>query len=71
MPDAVSFAQENQARHILLQVIRMREPSEEFHPDEPSVAGTMDELHKLVPADPDLWCRPEAVVAYGEPGERI
>jgi nucleotide-binding universal stress UspA family protein len=65
-PYAVSMAQENQARLILLHV--MREPSEA--PWE-SVANAMGQLHELVPADAELWCLPEPVVEYGNPGEQI
>jgi nucleotide-binding universal stress UspA family protein len=31
----------------------------------------MYELHEIVPQDAELWCRPEAVVEYGEPGACI
>jgi nucleotide-binding universal stress UspA family protein len=31
----------------------------------------MYELHEIVPQNAELWCRPEAVVAYGEPATRI
>ena len=70
-PYAVSFAQENQAQLILLRVLRLRDPEAQRHPMGPSVANIMHELHELVPTDAELWCRPETVVEFGEPGERI
>lgn len=70
-PYAVSMAQENQARLILLHV--MREPNkasaEEGAGD--SVANVIGRLRELVPADAELWCHPEPVVRYGNPAEQI
>jgi nucleotide-binding universal stress UspA family protein len=70
-PYAVSMAQENQARLILLHV--MREPNkasaEEGAGD--SVAKVIGRLRELVPADAELWCHPEPVVRYGNPAEQI
>jgi len=65
-PYAVSMAQENQARLILLHV--MGEPNKA---PRQSVASVMGQLHELVPADAELWCLPEPVVQYGNPGEQI
>jgi len=72
-PYAISLAQENEARLILLHVVHERD-----HDHEPenrrnvtSVANLMYELHEIVPKDAELWCRPEAVVEYGEPAARI
>jgi nucleotide-binding universal stress UspA family protein len=31
----------------------------------------MHELLELIPADADLWCRPEPIVQYGQPADRI
>src|ERR1700741_572820 len=70
-PYALSFAQENQAGLTLLRVVRLRDPEVERHPVGPSVANIMHELHELVPRDAELWCRPETVVEFGEPSERI
>ena len=36
-----------------------------------SVADAFGRLHELVPADAELWCRPEPVVRYGNPAEQI
>jgi nucleotide-binding universal stress UspA family protein len=71
-PFAVSMAQENQARLLLLHVMR--------DPDDPratektaqdSVANVMHQLYELVPQTAELWCRPEATVRFGSPSERI
>lgn len=73
VPYAISFAQEHQARLILLHVTRTPDPRGEFRERERerSVANTMHELHELVPKDAELWCRPEAVVEYGDTAARI
>jgi nucleotide-binding universal stress UspA family protein len=70
-PYAISLAQENQARLILLHVIRHLNEDRAAKRGELSVAEAMHQLFTLVPADADLWCRPEPAVQYGEPGEQI
>lgn len=70
-PYAISLAQEHQARLILLHVIRDHDVETKHQPGGPSVADAMHQLHELVPKDAELWCRPEAVVEYGEPAARI
>ncbi len=68
---AVSMAQENQARLILVHVIR--KPNEALGESvaEEAVVNAMGQLYELVPADAELWCRPEAVVRYGSPAQQI
>ncbi len=63
-PYAISLAQENQARLILLHV--MREPNASNF-----AAAAAEELQRLVPESAQFWCQPENVVAYGEPAEQI
>jgi len=70
-PYAVSLAQENQARLILLHVVKMPGQRRGDHSRELSVAEAMHRLYELVPEDAELWCRPEALVEHGEPSERI
>lgn len=70
-PYAISMAQENQAKLQLLHVmcdprVRSADPKTET-----SVANVMHELYEIVPADAEFWCRPEATVRFGNPGERI
>ncbi len=70
-PYAISLAQEHAARLALIHVVHERdlEPGRVRAKD--SVANVMYELHEIVPQNAELWCRPEAVVAYGEPATRI
>ena len=70
-PYAISLAEEHEARLILLNVIHERPQDTDHGRVEPSVANVMYELHEIVPQDGELWCRPEAVVEYGEPAARI
>jgi nucleotide-binding universal stress UspA family protein len=70
-PYAISLAQENEARLILLNVVHERDQEAESRRTVTSVANLMYELHELVPKDAELWCRPEGVVEYGEPAARI
>jgi nucleotide-binding universal stress UspA family protein len=67
VPYAVSFAQENQARLVLLYVMNnLVAPTER-----PSVADVMHRLSTIVPKDAELWCKPEASVEYGDVAQRI
>jgi nucleotide-binding universal stress UspA family protein len=70
-PYALSFAQENDADLILLHVAGAPETSRKKNREKPSVAEAMHSLEKLVPSDATFWCRPELLVEYGEPAERI
>ena len=70
-PYAVSMAQENQARLILLHVMRKPNEASGERVAEEAVGSAMGQLHELVPADAELWCRPEAVVRYGNPADQI
>jgi nucleotide-binding universal stress UspA family protein len=67
---AISFAQESQARLVLLHVIHNQKPSN-GHSREASVAEVMHRLHGLVPTEAEIWCRPEAVMEYGDPAMTI
>jgi nucleotide-binding universal stress UspA family protein len=66
-PYAISLAQENEARLVLLHVIP--DPGSEV--ELPSVADVMHKLYQIVPKDAELWCRPEAIVEYGDVPVRI
>jgi nucleotide-binding universal stress UspA family protein len=70
-PYAISLAQENQARLILLHVLPTPKPGKAAKPRELSVAETLHRLEKLVPPDAELWCRLEPTVEHGEPGREI
>jgi len=69
LPHALSLAQETGARVILLHVIRR--PGEMSFEPELSVAAALHQLHELLPPGVEAWCRPEAVVEYGDPAARI
>lgn len=69
-PYAISLAEENEAQLILIYVIK-REQNVANRPEEKSIANAMHDLLELVPKDAELWCRPEAVVDYGDPADRI
>ena len=71
MPYAVSLAQENQAKLHLLHVLP--KPGARQGPVQPSetVADAMHRLQRLVPSGAALWCKPEAIVKFGDPADRI
>ena len=70
-PYAISIAQENQARLILLHVLPAPKPGKAAKPQELSVAEALHRLETLVPPDAELWCRLEPKVEHGEPGHEI
>jgi nucleotide-binding universal stress UspA family protein len=72
-PFAASLAQENQARLVLLHV--MREPEDrnenEVRVFQLSVAEAIHQLYETVPRDVELYSPPEVAVEYGDPAARI
>jgi nucleotide-binding universal stress UspA family protein len=72
-PYALSFAQENHARLVLLHVMRHPGPrnGEEEDRFELSVAEAIHQLYETVPKDAELYYPPEVAVEYGNPAERI
>jgi nucleotide-binding universal stress UspA family protein len=70
-PYAISMAQENQARLLLLHVMRDPDLKTSKRTPQDSVANAMHQLYELVPPEAELWCRPQATVRYGNPAERI
>jgi nucleotide-binding universal stress UspA family protein len=72
-PYAASLAQENQARLVLVHV--MREPRQRNEKEkrkfELSVAEAIHQLYETVPKDVELDCPPEVAVEYGQPADRI
>jgi len=70
-PYAISFAQENEAELLLLHVIHERERGEDAAREAATVADAMYNLGELVPKDAELWCKPETIVQYGVPAERV
>jgi Universal stress protein family len=70
-PHAISFAQENDARLILVHVLEVWGQRIERKRQGLTVAEAMHQLHEIVPPEAGHWCRPETVVEHGEPAERI
>ena len=70
-PYAISLAQENQSRLVLLHVLPKPGNRNAYKADERSVAEALHHLYQLVPEEAELWCRPDAIVWHGEPGSQI
>ncbi|MGB9243782.1 MAG: universal stress protein [Candidatus Acidiferrales bacterium] len=77
-PYAISLAQENNARLVLLHVMRtpeLRNFNSRNENDqrrfELSVAEAIHQLYETVPKDADLHFPPESLVEYGDPADRI
>ena len=70
-PYAISLAEENRAELILLHAIPRPPKKEEEEYAKHSVANALHRLWELVPRDVELWCRPEAVVEFGDPSQQI
>jgi nucleotide-binding universal stress UspA family protein len=72
-PYAVTLAQENQARLLLLLVMHRPSPANERDKElfEMSVAQAMHRLYEIVPKDAHLEVPPDVAVEYGEPADRI
>ena len=68
-PYAVSLAKENRARLILFHVIR--ESERQYGAAKSAVDASTQELEKIVPESAELRHRPEVLLGYGEPAERI
>jgi len=71
VPYAISLAQENQSRLVLLHVLPAPKPGKQPKPGVLSVAEAAHQLEELVPKDADLWCRLVPEVQHGEPGAQI
>lgn len=68
---AISMAEENESRLLLLHVMRDPDPKPAEKTPQESVAGAMHQLYELIPESAQFWCRPEPLVRYGSPAERI
>jgi nucleotide-binding universal stress UspA family protein len=65
---AVSLAQENQSRLVLLHVLPAPKSRKSV---ELSVAEALHRVEDLLPRDAELWCRPEPVVEHGQASGQI
>ena len=70
-PYAISLAEENEAKLTLLYVAGDPAERKTNIKETPSVAEAMHLLDNVVASESALWCRPETVVEYGHPAERI
>jgi len=68
---AMSLAQENQSRLVLLHVLPAPKPGKANKAGELSVAEALHRVENLLPRDAEFWCRPEPTVEHGEPGAQI
>jgi nucleotide-binding universal stress UspA family protein len=70
-PYAISMAEENQARLLLLHVMQDPEKKTANQSEQDSVANVMHQLYEIVPQSAESWCRPEATLRFGPPADRI
>lgn len=70
-PYAVSLAENNQARLVLLHVAPAIEPGRSDRRTEPSVAEMIQRLYETVPPQAQLSIPPEVAIEYGQPAEQI
>jgi nucleotide-binding universal stress UspA family protein len=70
-PYAISLARENEARLLLVHVVRPRDHDRNDRMYELSVAEAIHHLYETVPDDVELCCPPEVSVEHGNPGKRI
>ncbi|HJT68635.1 MAG TPA: universal stress protein [Terriglobales bacterium] len=70
LPYALSLAQENQARVVLLHVLS-RGRTSALDLNQTAIAATLSKLKELIPEETANWCRPETVAEAGEPASVI
>jgi nucleotide-binding universal stress UspA family protein len=70
-PYAISMAEENQARLILLYVMTPSVTPASEREAEDILSNATFQLHEIVPASAELWCTAEAIVRKGDPAEKI
>lgn len=70
-PYAVSVAENNQARLVLLHVAPAIEPGKADRKAELSVAEMIQRLYDTVPENAELSIPPEVAIEYGQPAEKI
>lgn len=70
-PYAISMAEENQARLVLLHVMRPSTTPLSEREAQDALSNATFQLHEIVPASAELWCTAEAIVREGNPAEKI
>jgi len=68
---AMSLAQENESRLVLLHVLPAPKLGKSNRSVDLSVAEALHRVQDVLPRDAELWCRPELVVEHGKPGAQI
>lgn len=71
LPYAFSLAEENDARIYTLNVIRERSHAAESSAGKASASESMNRLHELCSEEDAVWCKPHAIVRYGDPAREI
>jgi len=71
VPYAVSLAEENQARLILLHVMKPSSTPLSEREAQDLISNATFQLHDVVPASAELWCTAEAIVREGNPADKI
>ncbi|HTW23714.1 MAG TPA: universal stress protein [Candidatus Baltobacteraceae bacterium] len=71
LPYAVSMAEENQARLILLHVMKPSSTPLSAREEQDLISNAIFQLHELLPVGAELWCTAEAIVREGNPAEKI
>jgi len=70
-PCALSLAEESQAKLMLLHVLPEPSPKKGPKLARESVADAMHKMQKLLPMESEYWCKPESLVRFGHPAEKI
>jgi nucleotide-binding universal stress UspA family protein len=70
-PYAISMAEENQSRLLLLHVMRDPGTKSADEPGQDSAANVLHQLYEVIPKNAEVWCRPEFTVRFGRPADRI
>lgn len=70
-PYAVSIAENNEARLLLLHVAQIAAPVDGDRNTELSVAEMIHKLYEIVPQHSHLYVPPEVLIEYGKPAHRI
>jgi len=70
-PYALSFAEESRARLMLLHVLPQPSPKKGPKSPKESVADAMHQMQRLLPKGAGGLCRPEVMVRFGRPSEKI
>ncbi|HEX4002555.1 MAG TPA: universal stress protein [Candidatus Acidoferrales bacterium] len=71
VPYAVSLAEENQARLILMHVMKPSPTPLSGREAQDLISNATFQLHDIVPSSAELWCTAEAIIREGNAAEKI